>query len=259
MTDLRIYLAKFPSVCLEEMNSVKFMDRVDTKFIFATNKLSDILENLSDEYNILEINNLRQFRYDTTYFDTPGFNFYHQHVTGKLGRYKVRVRTYETGNLSFLEVKNKTNKGRTVKSRIKKKENAEVKSEKSLEFLREKVPVDVEDLNPVLKNNFSRVTLINFKTSERITLDFNISFSDNNGSSVGMPFLAIAEIKKDKSAGCMSPFSQTMKKMGIRQIGFSKYCVGLSLLYDLPKKNMIKSKLLILNKLKDEYCRPASA
>ena len=34
-------------------------------------------------------------------------------------RDKVRLRTYETNSLTYLEVKHKTNKGRTVKSRIR--------------------------------------------------------------------------------------------------------------------------------------------
>lgn len=258
MINLTSYLKKYSPVCLDEMDNVRFMNRIDTKFIFTVNRLEYLLENLPPDYKVLEINNSRQFRYVTTYFDTPEFLLYNQHVTGKLGRYKVRVRTYETGNLSYIEVKNKTNKGRTVKSRIKKKENVEVNSEKGLRFLREIVPIDVENLKPALTNNFSRVTLINFITLERITIDFNLSFYGNSNEFVNLPFLAIAEIKHDKSAG-LTPFVQTIKDMGIRKTGFSKYCVGLALLYDIPKKNVIKPKLLILNKLKDEHSKSATA
>jgi hypothetical protein len=257
MIELREILANFSSIGLDEMDSVKFMTRIDTKYLFTVSKISDLLESLTEDYKVLEINKKRQFKYVTTYFDTPGYSLYNQHVTGKLGRYKVRERTYEANNLSFLEVKNKTNKGRTVKSRIKKKDNVDFNSERGLAFLKEKVNVDIENLQAVLTNNFSRVTLINLTTSERVTIDFDLSFSGSDGAIVKLPFLAIAEIKRDKSSG-LSPIGQKFKNMRIRQEGFSKYCVGLALLYDVPKKNTIKSKILMINKIKDEFSKPVA-
>lgn len=251
MIEFNKYLVKFRPVTLEEIDSVKFMNRIDTKYIFQAARIPDIFELLPSDYHVLEIGGKRQFRYATTYLDTPDLCFYSQHVTGKLGRYKVRVRSYETGDVSFLEVKKKTNKGRTVKSRIKTNETDDETSEENLDFLREKIPMELDNLSPVLTNDFSRITFVNFRTSERITFDFNLSFTGNNGGFINMPYLAIAEIKHDRSTHA-SPFVMAMKKMGIRQMGFSKYCVGLALLYDVPKKNMIKQKILILNKLKDE-------
>jgi hypothetical protein len=255
MIDLKKILEDYSSVGLEEMDSVSFMNRIDSKYVFPVNKLPYLLSYSSGNYKVLEIEHCREFTYNTVYHDTPDYFFYNQHVTGKLGRYKVRVRTYETSGTSYIEVKCKTNKGRTVKTRIKKKPGIEAGNGKGLGFVRDQVSLDLMSLQPVLTNHFSRVTLINFEDMERITLDFNLSFSLADGKSIDLPFLAIAELKRDKSTN-HSPFARQLKQMEIRETGFSKYCIGLALLTDVPKKNIFKPKIIMINKIKDEYCKP---
>jgi len=239
---------------LDEMKNVKFMNRVDTKYLFPVTKLQPLLLNISDDYRILEIDHLREFSYKTIYFDTPEYFFFKQHVTGKLSRFKVRVRTYETNGLTFLEVKHKSNKGRTSKTRIKRDNGDQYDDQKSQNFLQELISVDAQLLKPVITTGFTRITLVNISSSERITLDYNLSYNNLKGNRTELPFLAIAEIKRDKSVG-HSQFVQQIKKLGIHQTGFSKYCVGMALLYDVPKQNNLKPKLLLLNKIKDEYYR----
>jgi len=252
MSDLNAILKEFRPVKLDEMDSVNFMNRNDSKYLFNVSSLPELLKSASSGYRILEINDERSFSYCTTYYDTPVYSFYFQHVTGKLGRNKIRVRTYESTGTSYLEVKNKTNKGRTVKSRIKKKAEAGITEGKSFDFISEVLPdYNPADLRPMLTNRFIRVTLANFEVKERITIDFNVSFSIDGEKSICLPYLAIAEIKRDRSSGD-SPFYREIKKMGIREAGFSKYCVGLALLNDMPKTNTLKPKLLILNKIKNE-------
>ncbi|HNW57492.1 MAG TPA: polyphosphate polymerase domain-containing protein [Bacteroidales bacterium] len=256
MADIIPILNKFHPIGLDEMDGVNFMNRTDSKYLFNVDSLPALIESASRSYRVLEINNSRTFSYNTVYFDTEDYYLYNQHVVGKLGRYKVRVRTYETSGASYLEIKNKTNKGRTIKSRIRKKSDTGINEGKGYDFIHEIIPGDaLKELHPMLSNRFTRVTLTNLEVRERITLDFNISFSCVNGKQVDMPFLAIAEIKRDKSSG-LSPFYSEIKKMGIRETGFSKYCIGLSLLDDVPKKNVLKSKMLMLNKIKNESSIP---
>jgi len=252
MADIIPILNKFHPIGLDEMDSVNFMNRTDSKYLFNIDSLPALIESACSSYRVLEINSSRAFSYNTVYFDTEDYYLYNQHVVGKLGRYKIRVRTYETSNTSYLEIKNKTNKGRTVKSRIRKKNDTMVNEGKGYDFIHEVIPGDtLKELHPMLSNRFTRITLTNLEVRERITLDFNISFSCINGKQVDLPFLAIAEIKRDKSSG-LSPFFAEIKKMGIRETGFSKYCMGLSILDDVPKKNVFKSKMLMLNKIKNE-------
>lgn len=231
---------------------VRFMDRFDIKYLLTSTKLDDLLMNLSSSYQVLEIKGQREFRYKTVYFDTPDLLFFNQHVTGKLTRYKVRLRTYKTNGLTFLEVKEKSNKGRTSKTRIRSDESDIQEDEQSRSFLQELIAADASSLKPVITSAFTRITLVNLLKGERITIDYKISWHNLRGGCLAMPFLAIAEIKSDKSAS-FSPFFQQLKRMGIRRTSFSKYCTGMAMLNNVPKANNLKPKILLLNKIRDEY------
>jgi hypothetical protein len=74
------------------------------------------------------------------------------------------------------------------------------------------------------------------------------------GKSGGLPYLAIVELKKDgNSISC--PFNTMMKSLNSYPTGFSKYVMGLALLDDTLKKNMIKRRFIILNKIENDYAR----
>ena len=111
-------LSSLNPIGLEEIGCLKLMSRFDTKYLFSVRKLSDLIDHLEGKYKVLEIGNLRVFPYHTTYMDTPDYLFYNQHVRGELGRHKIRYRIYESTGDSFLEVKKKTNKRRTIKYRL---------------------------------------------------------------------------------------------------------------------------------------------
>lgn len=233
------------------MDSVELMNRIDHKYLMPVNKLPYLLQALSSDYRILEISNQREFNYCTVYFDTPEYLFFNQHLTGKLGRYKIRLRTYEVTKKSFLEVKYKSNKGRTSKTRIKNSSSVSCDDANSKEFLQKEVDADTGSLRPVLNSYFTRITLVNLAAAERVTIDFNIAYTSNNGKKIELPYLAIIEIKKDKASGHSALFSE-LKKLKVRPDGFSKYCLGVALLNEVPRINNIKPKLIILNKIKNE-------
>jgi len=247
-------LKNFSSITLDEMNSIEFMTRVDTKYLFSVNLLPRLLHDVAKNYRVLEINRQRESNYKTIYFDTPDYRFFNQHVTGKLNRYKIRLRTYQTNALTFLEVKHKSNKGRTTKSRIRKDEGERYDDQKSKSFLSRKVLADIGILRMVITSHFTRITLANIEASERITIDYNLSYTNEAGNIIDLPFLAIAEIKRER-ASVGSVFHLHLKKFGIRQTGFSKYCTGVALLNDVARKSNLKPKLLMLNKIKNEYSK----
>ncbi|MCK7530926.1 MAG: VTC domain-containing protein [Marinilabiliales bacterium] len=179
--------------------------------------------------------------------------FYNQHVTGKLNRAKVRLRTYETNGLTFLEVKQKSNKGRTSKSRIEKEPGDMNHFQQSREFLSRAIsPANANTLKAVINSGFTRITLVNLSNAERITIDYNICWNNLRGDCVKMPFLAIAEIKSEKSTS-LSPFFQELKHLGIRSTGFSKYAMGMALVNRVSKQNDLKPKFLLINRIRDEY------
>src|SRR5512145_2468423 len=100
-SDLDKILESFTPISLEEMDAVALMNRTDVKFIFPSAQLPVVLEKAPELYKILEINSLRKFAYTTTYLDTEDFRFFRHHISGKLNRYKVRYRVYETTGTSF--------------------------------------------------------------------------------------------------------------------------------------------------------------
>ena len=179
-------------------------------------------------------------------------------VTGKLERFKIRYRKYVNSGVSYLEIKKKTIKGRTVKRRIPNSFDSGKFDPQAVCFIEGNTLFDHKLLNPVLTSNFCRTTLVGLKSNERITLDFNISFTDFNNNGIGLPYLAIAELKKDGFSRA-SDFSEAMKNLNIRPTGFSKYCTGSVLLHDMPKMNLLKPKLMLLNKIQNDYDRTFSS
>ncbi len=247
LKELKHTCGSFKSISLEEMDCVKFMRRVDTKFVLSEDQFWDLFPKLSEEYRILEVNNHRVSEYDSMYFDSPSFHFYKDHHRKKLNRMKIRIRKYKSNQLSFLEVKKKV-KGRTYKSRIKSDTwNSEL-TERDKEFLSDYYR-EYNDLVPSLTNNFVRVTLVNKNMTERLTIDFNVNYRVGSAK-LGIPNLVICELKQ-QNLNRYSPFYSRMKNKQIRPLRISKYCLGIMKLYseDQVRSNRFKERTLKLNKI----------
>jgi hypothetical protein len=251
-SEIHTLLSSFTPIGLAEMDGVQLMNRVEKKYVFSSAKLPVLLNLLSGSYRVLEIGSNRSFHYKTTYLDTSDFLFYTLQVRGKLNRHKIRYRRYEATETSFLEIKKKTNKNRTVKWRIENSLNIDSPDKAASTFIKEYLPYGTLDLKPVLLNRFTRITLVGTESKERITLDYDLTFASPEGKNSEFPFLAIAELKREKESG-LSPFVILMKQTGIKPSGFSKYCIGSALIRNMPRKNILKSKLLLINKIENEY------
>jgi hypothetical protein len=236
----------FEPITLQEMDSVKLMDRTDTKFVFNIDDLPAVLNEAKQHYRILDVEGNKISRYKTLYFDTENFDLYNQHHNGKLNRYKIRHRTYVESNLGFLEVKFKNNKGRTLKTRIKESEVPEINKGKAFEFLKRMLPFSPLELLPKIWINYSRITLVNKISAERLTLDLNLEF-EREGRKQILSKLVIAEVKQDSKVA--SPFISIMRAKHIRQGSISKYCFGVASSFNKVKKNNFKQKLSIVNKI----------
>jgi hypothetical protein len=237
-------LGKFEPITLKEMDSVKLMNRTDTKFIFTVNQFEMIMDEIKDQYRVLEVDGKRLSRYETLYYDTGKFDLYNEHHKGKLNRYKIRHRTYVESGIGFLEVKFKNNKGRTIKTRISKADAPRSWEGESQDFLAKTLPFEPNWLIPVMWVNYSRHTLVNKTSAERLTIDLNLEFVRDE---VTKKFhrLVIAEVKQEKRKP--SPFMNVMKKYHIREGSISKYCMGIAYTCDGVKKNNFKSKLKTIN------------
>lgn len=239
-------LTQFNPISLDEMNEVKLLDRMDLKFIFSKQKLNEILQQAMKDYRVLQIEEMRYAHYETVYFDTDDHQLYTKHHNGKLNRYKVRFRSYLDSNLNFFEVKFKTNKGRTVKSRVKLKEKDFRITGEAVDLLEKVSPLKADDLSAAITVYYSRITLVNLNKTERITIDFDMKYV-KEGAKCKLPDLIIAEVKQDRAA--KSPFISIMHQHRIHNKGMSKYCIGVASLSNVVKKNQFKSKIKYVNEL----------
>ncbi len=256
--DIRDSLSSVNPISLEKINSDCLMDRIEIKYIFSLKKLSNLIDLMKDKYVVLEIQNTRALPYFTTYFDTQGYMFYNQHTRGELARYKIRYRKYEINGDSFLEIKMRTNKNRIIKWRIENNLQSGGFDEQADNFISEYLPVRSSSLTPVLINRFNRITMVGKDSDERITLDYDINFTDPvSGLYTEMPYLAVVEMKKP-GFSLFSPFNTLVKQMKIYPDGFSKYCTGSAVLKKDLKVNMVKPKILLLNKIENEYIKSYS-
>lgn len=246
LSQIQQILNTLTPITLTEMDSVKLMDRTDTKFTFHINQLPQVLELAKVHYKVFEINNKRISDYQTLYYDTSNLELYNIHHTGKLNRYKVRHRTYVDSNIGFLEVKYKNNKGKTFKSRIKELEVQKNWNSESTQFLLKKTPYIPSTLIPSLWVNYSRITLVNVESKERLTLDFNLEFKKGDNKQK-LHQLIIAEVKQEKAKG--SPFISIMKQLHLREGSISKYCMAMAYTDPSVKTNRFKQKLLSIKKI----------
>lgn len=237
-------LTTFAPTTLDEMKRVALLDRVETKYIMHQRTFLALLADLRINYRVLTIAGDRLLRYRTLYYDTPDFAFYHSHHAGALNRYKVRSREYVDTGLSFLEIKYKNNKQRTVKHRLPTPHLVNTfdhcdRCETTETFLHDSCPYGPERLQPVLWNRYRRITLVNQHMVERITLDVDLSFAWQTHST-DLAQLVIAEVKQ--ATRQPSPFIDAMRAAHIHPGGFSKYCMGVTLLYPEVKANRFKRK-----------------
>jgi hypothetical protein len=238
----------FRPITLSEMDGVKLMNRIDTKFALSLEKLIEILPQLKEHYHILEVADTRVPMYESLYFDDADFSFYKDHHNGKTNRFKVRMRKYVESDLFFFEIKHK-HKGRTDKKRIATDGFSQSLSPEHLAFLK-KYMSEEKDLKANMWNAFNRITLVNNEAKERLTLDFNLKFywEDDHYE---FDNLVIAELKQE-TVNRNSAYYELMKRNRIRPYRLSKYCIGSIELYSGSLKyNRFKQKLLKLKSIND--------
>ena len=241
-------LTTFAPISLEQMSGVKLMNRTDTKFVTNMEKLLQLLQLAREDYYVQEIDGVRNLEYDTTYFDTVGFDMYNQHQWGHTNRQKIRFRTYCISGLQFMEVKTKNNHGRTKKKRIEVTDMDVLESQKH-EFLERHLRYGAESLIPALNNHFSRITLVNTAKTERLTIDSALRFNNLvSGRRLDMGNLVIIELKRDGQV--FSPVLEMLRQLRIQPHGFSKYCMGSALTGQQHLAvNRFKRKLIEVGKL----------
>lgn len=239
----------FSPISLTQMDKVSLMDRVDVKYVISISELPDIIRKVNKDFQVLEVVKKRLCAYETLYFDSPELKLYYDHHSGRAGRYKVRLRNYIDSGTSFFEVKEKNNKGRTLKTRITDNGSSnEILSNEQRNFILDQTPLNPEELQGNLWVNYDRFTLVSLEDNIRVTFDLNLSFK-NLGASKTFENIVIIEVKQRKVSE--NKVESILRKKGIRPGSISKYCLGRIVTSKGLKFNRFKSKFSKINKLQN--------
>ena len=228
------------------MRSVKLMNRIDTKYVASEEGVMQLLaEAAKCGYRVQVHGGVIAARYDTRYFDTELRDMYIAHHNRQLTRQKIRTRHYEDGSATYLEVKDKNNRGRTKKRRIEIPANdlmGWMDNGEALSFLEPISRYDVKSLTHAIATRFVRITIVNPELTERITLDLNLEFTDlRSGTTAQIEGMAIIEIKQD--GNIRSKAKEILNRLRVKPMRVSKYCLGTALTVKDIKKNRMKEKI----------------
>ncbi len=242
IANTNLLIGTFAPITLEQMSEVRLMNRTDTKYVISLSQLNELLAFARDYYFAQETNGERLIEYSTTYFDTPTNSMLRSHVCGRTTRQKVRVRTYVSSHLTFVEIKNKR-KGRTKKKRIKTQHMAdETLSPVSAIFVDENANFPSAELHPTLLNNFRRITLVNKEMTERLTIDLGLMLDNLENKVVQhLDDTVIVEVKRDGRS--QSHVIDWFREHKIRRHGFSKYVYGMLLTDGSEPVGVMKRKM----------------
>ena len=247
MSELKSILSNFNSITLNEMDNVKLMSRVDTKFAFKSEYIFSLLKKMEPFYKVLNINGNNIQDYRSLYFDTEDRKFYIDHHNRRVNRNKVRFREYVGSDLTYLEIKLKNNKKKTIKKRIKVNNIDSKLTKEQIEYIHKIIGQPVT-LNAKQWINFSRITFVHKKLKERLTMDINLSYKDSKNKG-DLNHIVITEIKQERMSRS-SDFMRIAKEMHLLPFRISKYCITTLMLDPSIKKNRFKEKELYINKLK---------
>ncbi|WP_067048888.1 polyphosphate polymerase domain-containing protein [Methanofollis ethanolicus] len=245
-------LEGFDPITLDELkdSEAQLLARTETKFLMTVEQCAAVLADLRASHRVLTVEGSGMGRYETQYYDTDAFLTYLQHHNGKANRYKLRFRRYLSSGMTFLEVKKKKNTGRTVKKRLETDGLPDLSGPDPSAFLNDVLPSDAGAFHLVLATAYDRVTLVSRDFGERITFDLNLSFG-NAKETRSYPYVVVGEIKHDRALHG-SPARDAFRRAGVRASAFSKYCIGVALLYPALKHNRFKENLLFLERLSAE-------
>ncbi len=240
-------------ITLKEMECIRLMNRVDTKFLIREELLAELLEHIKSDYRAQVVEGEQVCQYRTLYYDTIDTEMYNNHHNEKLNRQKVRARTYVESGISFLEVKRKNNKGRTTKVRIPIPLDAVddiSRNAEAMDFLSKNSTIPGTEIIPQLANSFERITLVNNEKTERLTIDAHIHFHNlRTGIEKDATNLVVVELKQDGQR--FSLFKSLLTDYKVLPKSFSKYALGSAVTNPNLKTNRFKNKLRFINKLTD--------
>ncbi|RVX47704.1 VTC domain-containing protein [Nonomuraea polychroma] len=213
----------------------ELMSRVDSKYIVPAATMVRLAAELGDQFGVLRIGGRRQFRYTSTYFDTPDLLTFRQHRQDRRRRFKLRTRTYLDGGGRWLELKLSGARGSTDKHRIPYDDApAHALTAEALDFVSDTLVRELRltmprPLVPVLSTDYKRVTLVDRAGKARLTCDTGLVC---RGAGRLVPAYRDLVLLESKSADGKATVDRVLRGMGVRPVSVSKYCLAVAALRD---------------------------
>ena len=232
-------LDAYGPISLGELETTAGMlTRIDRKYLVPWPVAEQLLTALAPTHRALEIDGRRVFTYRSVYLDSPSLGAFRAHVQQRRRRYKCRTRHYVDADLHVFEVKLKGLRGATIKHRLAMPGAGT--TEEALSFATDCVQQAYgcrpRDLRECLSTEYRRVTLAG--SDSRVTLDFELRFRDGGDRAAALQDgYVIVESKTARGSGAAD---LTLKRLGVRTVECSKYCVGVALLRGDVKDNGLR-------------------
>ena len=241
VTAQHLGIEELPSVDLPALLAVaELQRRFDHKYVVPVHRLAELIASLASELQVLEVAGRRSTAYTSVYFDTPELRTYRDHLKQRRRRFKIRTRHYGEPAAAMLEVKCKTGRGETIKYRwahpgTTPEHLGPTGRHLVGQALRTEYGFDLPDgLDRVATTRFDRVTLLDLRAAERITIDLGLTFDANDRRiQLGVGH-AVVETKSARRRG---PATAAMASLGLRPDRVSKYCLGIAAAHDRVRGN----------------------
>ena len=238
-------------ITLAEMDGIKLMNRIDSKYLTDEATLLEILADAASAgYRVLVTEGVRISPYASVYYDTPGLRMFYDHHNRRLVRQKVRTRVYVNSGDTFLEIKRKNNHGRTKKKRmgIPLGEMQSFQADAAAcDYLAAHSWFTAGELSPSARTAFHRITLVNPEKTERLTIDTLLQFQNfRTGLKTNLQDAVIIELKQDGRAA--SQMKGILLDLRIKPVRVSKYCMAITLTDPVAKTGRFKVKVRTIEK-----------
>ena len=249
---IRGTLESMSPISLGEMDAIRLMNRIDTKYVTEEGTLGLILADAEQcGYRALVADGRKLSPYNSLYYDTAGLKMYRDHHNQRLVREKIRTRVYLASGKTFLEIKRKNNKGRTKKKRTEIAPDlfGDFRSDAAADaYMEGHSSYSPESVSPALETAFDRITLVNPDRTERLTIDMNLRFRNlRTGREAALGDGVVIEIKQDGRSG--SAMKRILLDRRVKPLRVSKYCIGTALTDPDAKSNRFKVKIRAIEKI----------
>ena len=233
-------LRRRPAISLAAIRAATdLQQRHETKYVVAAEIAVGLLGELDCDWQVLEVAGRRSTMYRSAYFDDENFELFRDHVKGRRLRYKVRTRRYGHDPGEMLEVKLKSGRGATDKRRVQRAGHGAELTIDERQWISDTV-VDaygrrvVGPLRFALGLEYTRRTMVNQVTGERLTIDTGLTAEADSLAAAPVGEAVVVEVK---SVDWFGPTVRLLQRQSVRPLTFSKYCAALASLHlDLDQR-----------------------